>query len=47
MLNDFFETWKNVNYSINLSNEFITHSSAGQDVLTNKVKENFIEAISQ
>ena len=33
--------------SINLSNEFITHSSAGQDVLTNKVKENFIDAISQ
>tara|TARA_Y100000385_G_scaffold128012_1_gene133225 strand:+ start:176 stop:916 length:741 start_codon:yes stop_codon:yes gene_type:complete len=34
-------------YQINLSNEYITHSASGQEILTNKAFSNFIESISQ
>ncbi len=36
----------NPNSSIDLANEFITHTSSGQEVLSNKVLHNFKESIS-
>ena len=37
----------NSNHTINLSNDYLTHSALGQEVLTNKVLSNFIQSISQ